>query len=155
MSIMQDPMAPTVAPFPQKKGGGCFAKGCGCFLIIILIFAALIGGGSYYAYNWLTHVTPDDFNKVVDVAYMQYFRPEFEKVLDKQSIDPQAKQVFLSKADKAVAAYKKEPMEVKIALLGELVTFVSDQSSQKITPPDQIPHLAKFISDNNLMDYGD
>jgi hypothetical protein len=63
MSISTTP--PPAAP-PKKKGMGCL--GCGCLILVLLVilFFALVGGGSYMAYQKMlgfTSMTPADVPK--------------------------------------------------------------------------------------------
>ena len=143
---MDLPQTPSPTVTPPKRGGGCL-KGCGCLLVIFLIFGVGSIGALYYFGDRL--LSPQSINRVVDYVYLDYFRPELEKNLAQTSPDQQ--KTILSKADRAVADFKRIKPETQVTILKEAIVFFSYQSRNKITPPSEIPNLTKFLQQENLL----
>ncbi|HKY63686.1 MAG TPA: hypothetical protein VJR29_09725 [bacterium] len=129
---------------PAQKKGGC-GCGCGCFsgcLILLLLLGGFLAFVYFFGFKddrYIGHI-----DRVVVWTYEGAIRPKLASQFT-MGMNDQDRARFLQLSDAAVDKYLALPPQEKKEILKEAAVAFWHLQNGTILPPEQIPHLKKFI----------
>lgn len=139
-------MTQTLYSHSEKKGGCCCFKSCGCGCLILIILLVL---GSAAAFYFAPNLAPQGIiGKTIKLAYTQGLRDQIKAQM--AGLTEAEKERHLQKADLAIDALSQKTNEEQLLIFQEALKMGINSQNGKITPPDEIQNLSRFLQEQNI-----